>query len=90
MKFQYEPKMEALYRKVLGDDIPPISEIYGNASIILSNGHFGVNRPKPNLPDVIEVGGLHSHPPKPLPKVSVFYWIFLINNFKFPYNSLEI
>lgn len=72
MTYYYERKMTELYREALGDDIPPVAEIYGNASLLLSNGHFALSKPRPNLPDVIEVGGLHSHPAKPLPKVSEF------------------
>lgn len=61
--------MSSLYREKLGQDIPTASEVLGNASLILSNGHFSLARPRPYLPDVIDVGGIHSHPAKPLPKV---------------------
>jgi hypothetical protein len=57
LKFYYEPYMTALYREKLGqDDIPTVSEILANASLILSNGHFSLSGPRPYLPDVIDVG----------------------------------
>jgi glucuronosyltransferase len=69
LKFYYEPHMTKLYRKELGQDIPTISEIMANASLILSNGHFSLSSHKPYLPNIIDVGGIHSQPAKPLPKV---------------------
>jgi len=69
--YYYLPLMEEVYREKLGKEIPSARHILSTASIILSNGHFSISRPKPNLPDVIDVGGIHSMPPKPLPKVFV-------------------
>lgn len=68
-KLYYNPYMESIYREYLGEDIPGIDEILGNASLILSNGHFSMSHPKPLLPDIVDVGGLHSREAKPLPKV---------------------
>jgi glucuronosyltransferase len=67
--FYYEPKMTAIYREKLGNDVPTVSEILANTSLILSNSHFSLNGHKPYLPDVIDVGGIHNHPSQPLPKV---------------------
>lgn len=63
------PKFENLYKEKLGNDVPSISEILANASLVLSNGHFSIAAPKPYYPDVIDVGGIHSRPAKPIPKV---------------------
>ncbi|CAL8084392.1 unnamed protein product [Orchesella dallaii] len=68
MSLYYEPVMEKIYRDNLGQDIPSINEIYSNASLVLSNGHFSLSPPKPYFPDVIDVGGIHSRPAKPIPK----------------------
>jgi len=66
----FEPQAAAIYREKLGDpSIPLPSQIMANASLILSNGHFSISGHKPLLPDVVDVGGIHSHPAKPLPKV---------------------
>lgn len=69
LKFLYEPRMESLYRAKLGQDIPSINEIFKNASLLLSNGHFSLVGAKPHFPDVVDVGGIHSRPVKPLPQV---------------------
>ncbi|ODN00425.1 UDP-glucuronosyltransferase 2C1 [Orchesella cincta] len=68
MSFLYEPKVEKIYRDKLGQDIPSVSELLANASIVLSNGHFSLSGPKPYFPDMIDVGGIHSRPAKPIPK----------------------
>lgn len=52
-----------------GDDLPPLSQIAANASIMLSNSHYSLFRPRPLVPAVIEVCGLHIGENKPLPKV---------------------
>ncbi|XP_021946508.1 UDP-glucuronosyltransferase 2A3 [Folsomia candida] len=65
----YDPAMESVYRKEFGDEtIPSLATILGNASLILSNGHFSITGPKPYLPDIIDVGGIHSKPAKKLPE----------------------
>ncbi|OXA46599.1 UDP-glucuronosyltransferase 2C1 [Folsomia candida] len=66
--YYYLPVMEELYREKVGSETPGSGEILGKASMILSNGHFALARPKPNLPDVVDVGGIHSRKAKPLPK----------------------
>jgi len=71
LEFYYEPYMANIYREKLHDpSLPSVKEIMGNASLLLSNGHFSITGHKPYLPDVIDVGGMHSRPARPLPKVS--------------------
>lgn len=70
--FYYLPAMEGVYKEKLGLDAPSVGEIFGRASLLLSNGHVSINRPKPNLPNVIQVGGMHSRKAKELPKVGQF------------------
>lgn len=41
-----------------------------NVSLTLVNGDLSVGAPRPYLPNVIEVGGLHMKAPKQLPIVS--------------------
>jgi glucuronosyltransferase len=70
LRFYYEPAMAEVYRKKLGDpNIPSVSEITSKASLIMGNEHFSISGHKPFLPDVVTVGGIHSRPAKPLPKV---------------------
>jgi glucuronosyltransferase len=56
-------------REHFGDDVPALSDIARNTSLLLVNTHFSLNRPRPLVPGVVEVGGLHIKPPKKLPKV---------------------
>jgi len=63
------PKMEQVYRDALGEDLPGVSEIAGNVSLILANSHWSVNYARPVMPSLVEVGGMHCSPAKPLPKV---------------------
>jgi len=67
--YYYLPQMESIYRSKLGNNVPAAREILSTTSIILSNGHFSLSRPKPNLPNVVDIGGIHSRPANPLPKV---------------------
>lgn len=64
----YAPEMEKVYRDYMGEDTPSIAEIEKNVSLILSNSHFTLNYPRPYLPDIVEVGGMHCRPSQPLPK----------------------
>jgi len=68
--YLYLPLAQEIYREKFGENIPDAKSILSNAALIMSNGHSSVTLPKPNLPNVIEVGGLHLHKPKPLSKVS--------------------
>ena len=60
---------EVIYKKYLGDDMPPADEILGNMSLILSNSHFSYNTPTPTLPDLVEIGAIHCRPGRELPEV---------------------
>ena len=54
---------------MFGDDFPSIHELDSLASLILINQHFSLNYPRPLLPSIIEVGGMHvSREIKPLDK----------------------
>jgi glucuronosyltransferase len=80
MKFVLETAMEKLYREQLEDPtIPSISEIYANASLIFSNGHFSIHGGRPNLPNIVDIGGIHSRPAKPLSKVFCLTMRFDLN-----------
>ncbi|KAK9882636.1 hypothetical protein WA026_022506 [Henosepilachna vigintioctopunctata] len=47
---------------------PDISEYYHNVSLVLLNAVSGVNDPVPKVPSMIDIGGFHIKPPKPLPE----------------------
>jgi glucuronosyltransferase len=61
--------IESHVRKHFGDDVPSLSDIARNTSLLLVNTHFSLNGPRPLVPGIVEVGGLHIKPPKKLPKV---------------------
>jgi len=60
---------EGYVHKHIGNDVPPLSDIARNTSLLLVNTHFSLNRPRPLVPGIVEVGGLHLKPPKKLTKV---------------------
>jgi glucuronosyltransferase len=69
-RLYFTPKMEALYREVLNDpNLPGVQDLIRNASLAFSVSHFSLSGSRPFMPDVIEIGGMHMHAPKPLPKV---------------------
>lgn len=48
-----------------------LADVAANASLVLVNTHWTINGVAPSLPAILEVGGMHLPPVKPLPKVSV-------------------
>lgn len=65
------PHGEREARKLFGSDLPPLDNIARNMSLLLSNTHFTLNRPRPLVPNIIEVNGIHIGKTKKLPKVRV-------------------
>lgn len=55
-------------RKYVGESIP--RDFMRNASLVLTNVHYTLSRPKAVAPSVIEVGGIHIGKEKKLPGVS--------------------
>lgn len=49
--------------------------ILNNVSAVLVNSHFSLNRPRPLVPAVIDVGGMHLLPQKKLPTVNMYEWV---------------
>ncbi|ODN03640.1 UDP-glucuronosyltransferase 2B14 [Orchesella cincta] len=68
MRYFYTAKLEKVYQNQLGSHYPSAEEIEANASMMLTNSHFSLNPKMPLLPDIVEVGGMHLRPSKPLPK----------------------
>lgn len=73
-KLHYPFLMDApahrIAKRHFGESLPALSELARNTSLIFVNSHFSLNGPRPLVPGVIEVAGIHIKPPKPLPKVS--------------------
>jgi len=71
---------QQLVREHFGQDIPDLAELAMNTSLLLVNSHFSLNAPRPLVPSIVEIGGLHITKPKPLPQVrKVFMFPMFIN-----------
>jgi glucuronosyltransferase len=82
----YLPRQNAIMLKHFNNsmDLPSLSEIEHTTSILLTNEHFSTSYPKPLMPSVVQVGGIHVKPPKKLPQVysfSVLNEIVNVNSF---------
>jgi glucuronosyltransferase len=67
------PRQQAILEKYFSDyaPLPSISELDSSTSLILVNGHFSISYPKPLMPNIVAVGGIHVKPAKKLPEVSI-------------------
>lgn len=71
-QYSYIPKQEAIARKYFKEDLPSFMDVWNNFSIILANTLVGLDDPRPLLPSVIPIGGMHvAEQPDPLPKVVI-------------------
>jgi glucuronosyltransferase len=61
---------EATIKRNLDIDVS-LDQIILNASLIMVNTHFTMFTSKPLVPAIVEIGGIHIMPIKPLPAVSV-------------------
>jgi len=69
-KWRHAEKQKELYRKYFPSTAKdkPLSEISKNVALVLVNQHFTLAPPRPYVPNIIEVGGLHvEQNPKALP-----------------------
>lgn len=72
--YYYLPKQDAIMRKHFNDsnDLPSLSELEHTTSAVLINQHLSTSYPKPLMPSVVQVGGIHVKAPKKLPQVRTF------------------
>ncbi|XP_075147412.1 uncharacterized protein LOC142221545 [Haematobia irritans] len=71
LSFQYLllPYQERIYKKYFAKATLSLEKARRNVSLVLLNDHFSLRAPRPYVPNMIEVGGLHINPhPDPLPK----------------------
>jgi len=63
------PAMQKMYDKYFPNARQTMEEVLNSFAMVLIGQHFSLSHPRPYLPNMIEVGGLHiSHQPKPLPQ----------------------
>ncbi|XP_037939262.1 UDP-glucosyltransferase 2-like [Teleopsis dalmanni] len=66
--FIHIPRQKKLYSKYFPHVKVPLEAVRNNFSLMLLNQHFSLSFPRPYVPSMIQVGGLHiSHKPSPLP-----------------------
>ncbi|XP_049855102.1 UDP-glucosyltransferase 2-like [Schistocerca gregaria] len=71
---QAMPVHEALMRKHFGPDPPSVYEADRNVSLLITTNHFVMEYPRPHLPNIIEITGIHvATEQKPLPKKAELY-----------------
>nr|AGC84403.1 glucosyl glucuronosyl transferases [Locusta migratoria] len=67
--YEVLPMQEELMRKHFGPDVPSAYEADRNVSLLITANHFVLEYPRPHLPNIIEITGIHvATEPKPLPK----------------------
>ncbi|XP_046980307.1 UDP-glucosyltransferase 2-like [Schistocerca americana] len=68
-QFYYLPSLDSMVRQHFSDpDMPSLANLERNTSLLLVNTHVSFYYPRPLVPNIIEVGGMHIKPPKKLPQ----------------------
>lgn len=68
-KFHHLPIMDNIAQKYFGKSTPLPSEIEKNISLVMVNTHYSLDYPRPLVPAMITVGGMHITPGQELPNV---------------------
>lgn len=69
MALNYWPLQNQIYEANFPDPKPSLAEAMKNVNLVLLNSHFTLGYPRPYVPNMIEVGGMHiNRVPNPLPK----------------------
>lgn len=77
------PENFKIAKQVYGDDLRPFEQIASEASLMLLNTHFTHMGARPNVPGIIEIGGIHIGAVKKLPKVSLSKLLSKITKFMY-------
>lgn len=82
MNYFYLPRQEELLRIHFPHLSKSLHELRKNVNLVLLNSHVTLSYPRPYLPNMIEVGGLHiKKQTKPLPEVIMHFLTYLFNIF---------
>ncbi|XP_069682309.1 UDP-glycosyltransferase UGT5-like isoform X2 [Periplaneta americana] len=57
--YVYEKPAYEIVKNYFGESLPQLSDIAKNTSLLLVNSHFSSHHPRPLMPAIVEVGGLH-------------------------------
>ncbi|XP_073825818.1 UDP-glycosyltransferase family 301 member D1 [Musca autumnalis] len=70
-RWHYMPRMQKMAERHFGPHIrgplPNVRDLEKNISLMLINSHRSTDLPRPSMPGLINVGGAHIKPAKPLP-----------------------
>ncbi|XP_012259384.2 UDP-glycosyltransferase UGT5-like isoform X1 [Athalia rosae] len=58
-RFDNMPRQERLVKKYFGENVRDLQELNAELSLVISNTNPILGYPRPNLPIIIEVGGIH-------------------------------
>lgn len=58
----------SIFKRLINPECPSLLELEKTISLVFINSHPSFNYPRTLPPQVIEIGGLHCRPPKPLPE----------------------
>lgn len=84
--FFYTRQVE-IYGKVFSNPKPSLDTLKRNVALVLLNTHFSISYPRPYVPNMIEVGGMHiKRSPSPLPEVNDLHtYVTIIHEILFYY-----
>lgn len=63
----YLPSIESVTKKYFPPGTRSIENVHRNTSLLLSNSNSAMGFARPNMPNVVEIGGIHCRPARPLP-----------------------
>lgn len=69
-EFVYFPKHDELIQRQLSHlpmKIPKVTKMEKNIAVMLLNSYIPLTTPRPTVPSMIPIGGVHIFPPQPLP-----------------------
>lgn len=75
----YNRHATVMGRTYFGKDVPDSYMLMKKISLLFVNSHFSFDLPRPWMPNLIEIGGIHVTDPQPLPKVRYFFLVFNLN-----------
>lgn len=58
-----------------GENLPSVESLYQRVSLIFVQSHRLLNKPRPMMPGIINIGGCHIKPPKPLENISLRHYL---------------
>ena len=105
-KIFYEIGVQWYIQEIVGDvfgpGVPPLTEIAKNTSVVMTNTHYSIFGARPFVPNVVEIGGIHILPQKPLPEdiqqfldgapegVLLFSWGSMVKTSSLPKEKLDV